>query len=136
MASRFYLLDTNICIYVMKQKPLSVLRKFEGLTPGEAGMSIVTYGELYYGITKSTMAEKSENLLEKITRYITPLTPPIEAAKHYATTRHFLEKKGLIIGNNDLWIASHALSINAVLVTNNVKEFSRVPHLKIENWVN
>jgi len=131
-----YLLDTNICIYITKQKPLSVLRKFESLTPGDVGMSIITYGELHYGAVKSNMPQKSESLLQELTRYILPMVPPENIANHYGSIRSFLEKQGQIIGGNDLWIAAHALAIDAILVTNNIKEFSRVPHLKIENWVN
>ena len=136
MSSPYYLLDTNICIYITKQKPLSVLKKFESLTPYDVGMSMITYGELCYGATKSNMPQKSEMLLQELIRYIFPLSFPENIAKHYGNSRHFLEKKGLIIGGNDLWIAAHALAIDAVLVTNNTKEFSRIPHLKIENWVN
>lgn len=131
-----YLLDTNICIYIAKKKPLSVLKKFEELKVGEVGMSIITYGELIYGAQKSMYLEKSTTLLDELSQLILPLALPVFAARHYGENRSKLEKQGKIIGNNDLWIASHALASKLILVTNNEKEFSRIPHLKIENWIN
>jgi len=130
-----YLLDTNICIYIAKQKPLSVLQRFEGMKPGDVAMSIITYCELLYGAEKSQYQKKSIETLEELTLVIPPLPLSIEAAKHYAHIRTQLEAEGNIIGSNDLWICAHALALNTVLVTNNLKEFSRVPHLKVENWV-
>ncbi len=130
-----YLLDTNICIYIAKQKPLSVLRKFEKLAVGTVGMSIVTYSELFYGAQKSLYLRKTLIFLEELSQLIPPLPLPIEAAKYYGKIRSELEKQGKSIGNNDLWIASHALAEKLILVTNNQKEFLRVSKLKIENWV-
>jgi tRNA(fMet)-specific endonuclease VapC len=130
-----YLLDTNICIYITKQKPISVLQKFEHTPVGAVGMSIITYGELLYGAQKSQYTKKSLALLEELTSLIPPLSLPFEAGKDYGDIRNKLEKSGKPIGGNDLWIAAHARSQNLILVTNNTKEFSRVPHLKYENWV-
>lgn len=130
-----YLLDTNICIYIAKQKPISVLKKFEQLEVGEVGMSIITYGELLYGVQKSNHLKKSQSVLQELTSLIPPLPMPTNAAKYYGDIRGKLEKQGKPIGNNDLWIAAHALTLGLTLITNNVKEFSRVNHLKIENWV-
>lgn len=130
-----YLLDTNICIYIAKQKPVSVLQKFEQLVIGEVGMSTITYGELLYGAQKSHHPKKTLFLLEELTGLIPPIPIATEVAKYYGTIRAKLEKVGKLIGNNDLWIAAHALFLDSILVTNNVREFSRVPHLKIENWV-
>jgi tRNA(fMet)-specific endonuclease VapC len=130
-----YLLDTNICIYIAKQKPISVLKRFEKMKPGEAGMSIITYGELLHGAEKSQHPKKTKEALSDLI-YLIPALPLInEVSEHYAHIRANLEKLGKPIGNNDLWIASHASALNVVLVTNNTKEFARVPHLKIENWV-
>ncbi len=129
-----YLLDTNICIYIAKQKPLSVLKKFEQIEVGDVGMSIITYGELLYGAQKSHHPKKTHSLLEELVSLIPPLPMSIQVSKHYGDARNKLEKQGKPIGNNDLWIAAHALTLELVLITNNVKEFSRVPHLKIENW--
>ncbi len=130
-----YLLDTNMCIYIIKKKPLSVLRKFEQLEVGQVGMSLITYGELLYGAKKSAYSEKSFAILQELTRSIPPLPMPINAAKYYGEIRSKLEQQGKIIGGNDLWIASHALASELALVTNNEKEFSRISHLKIENWI-
>jgi tRNA(fMet)-specific endonuclease VapC len=130
-----YLLDTNICIYIAKEKPLSVLKKFEKLEVGEVGMSIITYGELLFGAQKSHHPKKAQLLLQELVSLIPPLPMAVQAAKYYGDVRSKLEKQGKPIGNNDLWIAAHALTLELVLITNNVKEFSRVPHLKLENWV-
>jgi len=129
-----YLLDTNICIYIAKQKPLHIFTKFEELVIGEACMSTVTYGELFYGAQKSRHPQKNLTLLRELISLIPPLLIPIEAGKYYGQVRAKLEQKGTPIGNNDLWIAAHALSLNVILVTNNLKEFERIPHLNLENW--
>jgi len=130
-----YLLDTNICIYIAKQKPISVLHKFQEIEIGSVGMSTVTYGELLYGAQKSHSTKKTLKILQELTSLIPPLPIPIDAANHYGEIRSKLEKKGRPIGNNDLWIAAHALAMDLVVVTNNVKEFSRVAKLQLENWV-
>jgi len=131
-----YLIDTNICIYIAKQAPLNVLRKFEQISVGMMAMSIVTHGELIYGAQKSHHPHKTLTVIEQLTQLIPSLPMSIEAAKHYGEIRHALAKEGKTIGNNDLWIAAHARSLNLVLVTNNEKEFMRVPNLQVENWVN
>jgi len=130
-----YLLDTNICIYIVKQKPASVLNKFKQLTVGEMGMSLITYGELFYGAKKSHHPRKTAGMLDELTSLIPALPMPIQAAEHYGNIRSTLEKHGKMIGNNDLWIAAHALALDLTIVTNNMREFSRVAHLKLENWV-
>ena len=130
-----YLLDTNICIYIAKQQPPKVLKKFQTLKVGQVAMSVITYGELTYGACKSNAYKKTMKLLNELTELIPALDLPETAAQQYGAIRAELEAKGKIIGNNDLWIASHALSSNLILVTNNVKEFKRVPKLKVENWV-
>lgn len=130
-----YLLDTNICIYITKQKPISVFKRFEKLEVGEVAMSVITYGELLYGAEKSQHPKKSRMILEELATLIPPLPLPTDICEHYAVIRATLEKKGKPIGNNDLWISSHALTLNVTLVTNNLKEFSRIPHLKTANWV-
>jgi len=93
------------------------------------------YGELLYGAEKSQRRKKTLATLEELASLIPPLPIPTEAGQHYGNIRGSLEKRGKIIGNNDLWIAAHTLTLGITLVTNNTKEFSRVPHLKIENWV-
>lgn len=130
-----YLLDTNICIYIAKKNPLRVLHKFERMEIGSVGMSIITYGELIYGAEKSHHPKKTLAILQDLVSLIPALPMPIRAAKFYGEFRSHLEKQGKIIGNNDLWIASHAKAESLVIVTNNTKEFLRIPHLEVENWV-
>ena len=129
-----YMLDTNICIYIAKQKPINVLHRFEQVAIGDIGMSIITYGELLYGAKKSHHPQKTLEMLEELASLIPPLPMPVQAARCYGDIRSGLEKKGKPIGNNDLWIAAHALALDLIIVTNNMKEFSRVTHLKLENW--
>ena len=130
-----YLLDTNICIYIIKRKPIGVLHKFERLAVGEVGMSTITYGELLYGTHKSHHPIKTLHILEELVSLIPVLPISTDTGKYYGDIRSKLGKNGKPIGNNDLWIASHALAAGLTLVTNNVKEFSRISRLKIENWV-
>jgi tRNA(fMet)-specific endonuclease VapC len=130
-----YLLDTNICIYIAKQKPEAVMKRFVKLEVGELAMSIITYGELLYGAKKSHFQDQAHKKLIELTTLIPALPLNNDVAEHYGDIRANLEKMGKLIGNDDLWIASHARALKAILVTNNFKEFKRVPHLKIENWV-
>ena len=129
-----YLLDTNICIYIANEKPEQVRHHFEKTAFGEVAMSMITYGELLYGAHKSHSHQKAVQKLKEIVALIPALPLPNEAAEHYGKIRNVLEKKGKIIGGNDLWIASHALSLGVTLITNNEKEFKRISELKIENW--
>lgn len=131
-----YLLDTNICIYIAKQKPIYVLGRFEKLFIGEACMSTITYGELYFGVQKSQHPKKNMGLLHELTNLLPPLPISTDAGQYYGQIRSKLEKAGTPIGNNDLWIAAHALSLDVILVSNKVKEFNRVPGLRLENWIN
>lgn len=131
-----YMLDTNICIYIAKQQPASVLNKFQQLAVGRVGMSTITYGELKYGAAKSNNAAKANGIIDELANLIPPLPLPTDAADYYGKVRGRLEKAGNIIGNNDLWIAAHALAMKLILITNNVKEFSKVHGLRTENWVN
>ena len=130
-----YLLDTKICIYIIKQKPTAVAQRFDLLEPGSMGISLVTYGELLTGASKSRQAAKSRAILQELMEYIPVLTMDGQAAEHYADIRASLEQEGTPIGNNDLWIAAHARSEGLVLVSNNLREFERVEGLQLENWV-
>jgi len=131
-----YILDTNICIYIAKQKPIEVLKHFETLDVGEVGMSMITHAELLYGAKRSQQPQKSVETLEQLTSLI-PVQPLNDSvANHYADIRANLASKGTMIGNNDLWIAAHVRSMGKILVSNNLKEFKRVQDLKLENWVN
>lgn len=130
-----YMLDTNICIYVLKNHSTKLRRKFKSTK--DLCISSVTYGELCFGIENgnSNFKEERWRQLEIFTQRL--LIDPWDenAGRHYGSIRAQLKKEGTPIGNNDLLIAAHARSIDAVLVTNNVREFSRVPNLTVENWV-
>ena len=130
-----YLLDTNICIYLIKKRPIEVREKFNRLPVGAVGISSVTASELHYGVAKSRkVAENRQALIE----FLLPLTVvhyDENAAPFYGDLRWTLEKSGKTIGSLDMMIAAHALSLGITLVTNNVKEFQRVPGLPVENWV-
>jgi len=130
-----YLLDTNICIYIAKQKPQKVYDKFNQLLVGQVSMSTITYGELYFGAQKSQYHKKAFLVLEELSHLIPPLPLSTDVGKHYGEIRNKLEKLGQPIGNNDLWIAAHALATDLTLVTNNLKEFSGIKKLKLENWL-
>jgi tRNA(fMet)-specific endonuclease VapC len=129
-----YLLDTNICIYIRRQKPERVLRRFDKAGPEEAAISVITYGELLYGATKSLRREAALETLREFVRLVPPLPLPEKAAEVYGFIRADLEARGEIIGANDLWIAAHALASGLTLVTNNETEFRRVRGLKVQNW--
>ena len=134
MPARF-LLDTNICIYIRSHRPANIRARFERLDPGEAALSVITYGEMLYGAEKSENRILSMRRLAELAGAISVLPLPDGAAQAYGIIRAALEIKGRMIGNNDLWIAAHARTSGLVLVTNNEREFRRVPGLKIENWV-
>ena len=128
------LLDTNVCIHVIRRKPPGVLRRFEDYEVGEVGVSSVTAAELYHGAEKSSRREQN---LEALGGFLLPLEVLAfgpEAAAAYGRARAALEKAGGPIGPLDTLIAAHAVSLGVKLVTNNVREFSRVPGLEIEDW--
>jgi tRNA(fMet)-specific endonuclease VapC len=129
-----YLLDTNICIYIRQKRPEEVLRRFRKLRPGEAALSVITYGELMYGAAKSAQRVLALERLRELVTMLPALSLPETAAEAYGAIRAELETKGEMIGNNDLWIAAHAVVAGLTLVTNNESEFRRVKGLKIQNW--
>jgi tRNA(fMet)-specific endonuclease VapC len=129
-----YLLDTNICTYIRQKRPEALLRRFEKLRPGEAAISVITYGELLYGAGKSVHRTRALERLQEFVVLLPAFPLPESAAEQYGKIRAALESKGEIIGNNDLWIAAHALTAGLILVTNNDREFRRVRGLKIQNW--
>ncbi|MDF1581080.1 MAG: type II toxin-antitoxin system VapC family toxin [Desulfuromonadales bacterium] len=130
------LLDTNICIYIIKRKPDEVLRHFQQYHPGDIGISSITLAELQYGVAKSQTPPRNSEALSEFLIPIEVLPFGEAATQSCGIIRASLEQQGKIIGAMDLLIAAHAFSLGAVLVTNNVKEFARVPGLKVENWVN
>jgi tRNA(fMet)-specific endonuclease VapC len=129
-----YMLDTDICIYIIKRKPKSALERLEILQPGQLTMSAITFAELMNGAKKSQHIESNISKLNELAELIEICPFDQKAAVFYGDVRSALEKKGETIGSNDLLIAAHALSLNLILVTNNEKEFKRVDGLKIENW--
>jgi tRNA(fMet)-specific endonuclease VapC len=130
-----YLLDTNICIYLIKQKPPQVLEKFNLHSVGDIGISSITASELWYEVAKSTQKQRNQPALTQFLLPLLVLEFGAAAAEAYGQIRATLEQTGQIIGGMDMLIAAHALSLRLVLVTNNVHEFSRVPGLRIENWL-
>ena len=128
-----YLLDTNICIYVRQNRP-SVLSRFRSLRPGQAVASVVTYGELAFGAEKSHRREQAIAGLNELLTLLPILPLPADAGMRYGAIRAVLERRGEIISSNDLWIAAHAIAAGLILVTNNDREFRRVPGLNVENW--
>jgi tRNA(fMet)-specific endonuclease VapC len=129
-----YLLDTNICIYIRRKRPEEVLRRFRTLRPGEAVLSVITFGELVYGAEKSAQRGATLELLRELAQVLPVQGLPETAAESYGTIRAELKRKGETIGNNDLWIAAHAKAAGLVLVTNNEREFRRVRGLRVQNW--
>ncbi len=134
MTAARYLLDTNICIYIHRQRPTKVMQRFQKLRPGEAVISVVTWGELLYGAEKSREQNIALERLQEFTTLIPVLPLPTAAGHAYGPIRAALETRGTPIGNNDLWIAAPAKSENLTLVTNNEREFRRVAGLRIQNW--
>ena len=129
-----YMLDTNICIYAIKHKPEKVFYKLQKINPADVCISSVTYAELVHGVEKSTAVEKNRLALSMLLENIEIIDFNVKAANFYGRIRANLEKKGIPIGPLDMMIAGHAQSLGCIIVTNNVKEFSRIDGLKIENW--
>jgi tRNA(fMet)-specific endonuclease VapC len=134
MDARF-LLDTDTCIYVRRRRPAEVMAKFQELRPGEAVLSVITFGELLYGAAKSPQSAKAFLDLQEFSGLVPVLPLPADAGRAYGAIRAELEARGEMIGSNDLWIAAHARAADLTLVTNNVREFKRVKGLKVQNWV-
>lgn len=134
-ASIRYLLDTNICIYIAKGHPSEVRERFARHTLHELAMSPITLGELRFGAEKSQARDRAMATIEKLTQAIQTCPVPVAAGEHYGEIRATLQKQGQPIGNNDLWLAAHARAEGWILVTNNTREFERVPGLQVENWV-
>ncbi|MCF8111921.1 MAG: type II toxin-antitoxin system VapC family toxin [Desulfobacteraceae bacterium] len=129
-----YMLDTNVCITIMKGHP-GIKAKIVNIAPEKIGISSIVLAELSYGVCKSAQRKRNEQALYDFCSVCTVLDWPGQAAIAYGEIRASLETQGRIIGANDLLIAAHARHLNAVLVTNNVSEFKRVPGLSIENWI-
>lgn len=130
-----YMLDTNICIYVIKHKPESIFRKLKKIKPEDVCISSITYAELAYGVEKSAQPERNRLALSMMLSSIEIVAFDDAAADEYGEIRAGLEKEGTPIGSLDMLIAAHARSLGCTLVTNNTKEFCRVEGLEVVNWV-
>ncbi|MDY6940595.1 MAG: type II toxin-antitoxin system VapC family toxin [Cyanobacteriota bacterium] len=130
-----FLLDTNICIYIIKQKPPKVFDRFRELSPTDIGISSITIAELEYSAYKSQRLAQNRSALMQ---FLIPLEiVPFDerATQTYGQIRAELEKTGIVIGSMDMLITSQAIALELTLVTNNVQELSRIPGLTWENWV-
>jgi tRNA(fMet)-specific endonuclease VapC len=130
-----YMLDTNICIYIIKKRPLHVLNTLKKKDISDVCLSSITLAELEYGVQKSERKVQNSLALAEFLAPIEVMPFDEKAAIEFGKIRVFLEKKGTAIGEYDLMIAAHARSLDLILVTNNSKEFKRVPQLSVENWI-
>lgn len=129
-----YMLDTNICIYCIKERPPEVINNFLKHDPDDICISSITYAELMHGVEKSQAVEKNRLALTMFLSPIQILSFDACAAEEYGRIRAYLEHKGTPIGPMDMLIAAHAQSEKLTLVTNNTREFIRVPNLNLEDW--
>jgi tRNA(fMet)-specific endonuclease VapC len=130
-----YLLDTNICIALIRQKPAALLQQLTSHQPGDVGISAITLAELVHGVEKSTHSEQNMSALEQFLLPLELADFDQQAALGYGKIRAQLEREGQLIGSMNMLIAAHALSLNAILVTNNVREFQHVVGLTLEDWI-
>lgn len=129
------LLDTNICIYMIKSRPPEVRKHFEQFTPGDIAISSITVAELHYGVEKSAAREKNASALEAFLLPLEIVPFDLDSALAYGKIRAGLEKQGRPIDGMDMLIAAQAMAQGFTLVTHNLKEFTRIPDLKCETWV-
>ena len=129
-----YMLDTNICIYLIKQKPEKVLRHFKAHSVGEIGISSITLAELRYGVERSQQVQKNRLALEDFTLPLEIAAFDEAAAEVYGSVRAGLEQAGTPVGSMDMLIGAHALSLGVTLVTNNLREFEKIKNLKVVDW--
>ena len=129
-----YMLDTNICIYIIREKPIKVLKKLCTFDLSDIVISAITHSELEYGVAKSNRRKENHEALIKFLAPLEIVPYDDKAAAYYGQIRTHLEKKGTVIGAMDMLIGAHAKSIPVTLVTNNMGEFKRIPGLRVENW--
>jgi tRNA(fMet)-specific endonuclease VapC len=129
-----YMLDTDTCSYIMKRSSDALLHRLRTVAVDDVCMSVVTKAELMFGVAVSPRRRQDQAALDAFLPYVEVQDLPDAAASHYADIRAGLKNRGKMIGANDLWIAAHARSMGVTLVTNNVREFSRVQDLRVENW--
>jgi tRNA(fMet)-specific endonuclease VapC len=130
-----YMLDTDTCSYIMKRSNDAVLRRLQKVPVSEVCISVITKSELLFGVELSPRRRQDESAVNAFLGYVEVLDFPDIACVHYAKIRAGLKTRGTMIGANDLFIAAHARSLGLTLVTNNTREFARVPKLVIENWI-
>ncbi len=130
-----YILDTNICKYIIKKKPEATINKFLKMKTDSIGISIITISELYYGVAKSLKPDENTIALEQFILPLSPVSFNKEDAIAYGKLRASLERKGKVIGAMDMLIAAQALSRDLILVTNNEREFKKIEGLAVENWL-
>jgi tRNA(fMet)-specific endonuclease VapC len=128
------MLDTDIASYAMKRANRHVIDRLVQTVVGEVCLSVIARGELLYGAFASPRRSQIEAALHVLFAHVGVMDLTDEAVSHYADIRATLKVRGTIIGSNALWIAAHARSLGLILVSNNVREYGRVPGLKIENW--
>jgi tRNA(fMet)-specific endonuclease VapC len=129
-----YMLDTDVCSYIMKRSHPALLRRLQSVAVTDVCISVITKAELRYGVEVSPRRAQDDAALAAFLPYVEVVDLTDEAASHYAEIRADLKKRGALIGANDLFIAAHARSRDLTLVTNNTAEFGRVKGLKVENW--
>ncbi len=128
------MLDTDICSYIIRERPIKVFEHFETLKMDQLCISVVTYAELIYGVEHSSSKTINKTIVEQFVKHLNVIDWDKKAAEHYGNIRERLQVQGNIIGAMDMMIAAHARSQKMILVTNNEKHFKRVPKLKVENW--
>jgi tRNA(fMet)-specific endonuclease VapC len=131
-----YMLDTDICSYIIRERPLQVLEHFKQIEMEQLCISVVTYAELIYGVEHSSSKKVNRPIIDDFVRHLDIAPWDEKAAEHYGSIRAYLRTEGNMIGAMDLMIAAHAGSQGMTLVTNNDRHFKRVPKLKVENWAN
>ena len=136
MTGQLFMLDTDICIFLMRGESPALAAKVQSVPLQQQVMSAMTFAELTYGVQASAAAKRKQNqaVLDSLALYLAVLDWPQDAAKHYAEIRADLKKRGAQLGAADLMIAAHARAMGAIVVTNNVKDFGRVKGLEVENW--
>jgi len=140
-----YMLDTNICSYIIKNRPLEILAKFKSIDADDCVISSIVAAELKYWVARNKKLHESsgntgipkinEQIINQFLYHLLVVDFDIHAAQCYGELRADLEDRGKLVGNMDLMIAAHAFSLGLVLITNNIKEFKRIPKLQFENWI-
>jgi tRNA(fMet)-specific endonuclease VapC len=133
--SGLYLLHTDTCAFVLRRTSDALLERIQSVPLARQAISVVTYAELLHGVQVSSRKKTNQLAVDALVRHLAVLDWSQAAARHYAEIRADLKKKGSMIGANDLMIAAHARSIEAIVVTNNTKDFGRIKGLEVENWM-